>query len=110
MTFNPVDNLGYLIAKAWDVNEKITTTYVKANIDHSVGDVTIKGNFGIQAQHTDPAELVALTLQVGPGVAGEGGANHLPPRRPRPARHQQREHALARNKSQGSHVACNSSE
>ncbi|QYF91849.1 TonB-dependent receptor [Massilia sp. PAMC28688] len=53
MSFNPVDDLGYLISKAWDVNEKITTTYIKANIDHDMGDISIKGNFGIQAQHTD---------------------------------------------------------
>ncbi len=53
MTFNPVDNLNYLIAKAWDVNEKITTTYVKGNIDAELGWATLRGNFGIQAQHTD---------------------------------------------------------
>jgi TonB-dependent receptor len=53
MTFNPVDNLNYLISKAWDVNEKITTTYVKANIESELGWATLRGNFGVQAQHTD---------------------------------------------------------
>jgi iron complex outermembrane recepter protein len=53
MTFNPVDNLNYLISKAWDVNEKITTSYVKGNIDTELGWATLRGNFGIQVQHTD---------------------------------------------------------
>jgi TonB-dependent receptor len=53
MTFNPVDNLNYLIAKGWDVNEKITTTYIKGNIDTELGWATLRGNFGVQAQHTD---------------------------------------------------------
>lgn len=53
MVFAPVDNLNYLIAKAWDVNEKITTAYAKANIDSEIGTVTLRGNFGLQMQRTD---------------------------------------------------------
>ncbi|WP_395401974.1 TonB-dependent receptor [Pseudoduganella sp. UC29_106] len=53
MIFAPVDNRSYLIAKAWDVNEKITTAFVKANIEHDFGSVMMRGNVGVQVQHTD---------------------------------------------------------
>ncbi|WP_028101722.1 TonB-dependent receptor [Pseudoduganella violaceinigra] len=53
MTFAPVDNKNYLISKAWTVNEKITTSFAKANIEHELGDVSLRGNFGVQVQHTD---------------------------------------------------------
>jgi iron complex outermembrane recepter protein len=53
MTFNPVDDLSYLISKAWDVSEKTTTAYAKASIDAQWGATTVRGNFGLQVQHTD---------------------------------------------------------
>ena len=53
MTFAPVDDQSYLIAKAWEVNEKVTTAYAKANIEHDFGAVTMRGNVGVQVQHTD---------------------------------------------------------
>ncbi|HZX76399.1 TonB-dependent receptor [Lysobacter sp.] len=53
MTFEPVDNLSYLIPKAWTVDEKLSTGYVKANIDTEWGSVGVRGNVGIQIQHTD---------------------------------------------------------
>jgi iron complex outermembrane receptor protein len=53
MRFAPSDTRDYLISKGWDVNEKITTSFVKANIDSAIGDVTVRGNFGIQVQRTD---------------------------------------------------------
>ncbi|SHG41304.1 TonB-dependent receptor [Massilia sp. CF038] len=53
MTFAPSDTAGYLVSKAWDVKEKITTAFVKANIDHDFGDISMRGNFGLQMQHTD---------------------------------------------------------
>jgi len=54
MTFNPTDTESYLISKAWQVKEKITTTYVKGNIDTDVSEnVTLRGNFGLQVQRTD---------------------------------------------------------
>ena len=33
MTFNPVEDLDYLIPKAWTVDEQISTAYARANID-----------------------------------------------------------------------------
>ena len=53
MTFNPVENLNYLIPKAWTVNETITTGYVRANIDTNWGSVPVRGNIGLQIQHVD---------------------------------------------------------
>lgn len=53
MRFNPRADLDYLIPKAWDVNEVITSGWVRANIDTSWGDVPVRGNIGIQAQNVD---------------------------------------------------------
>lgn len=54
MSFEPVDDLSYLVSKAWTVNEKITTAWLKANLDSDLGDnVTLRGNIGVQLQHAD---------------------------------------------------------
>ncbi|TDK26251.1 TonB-dependent receptor [Luteimonas aestuarii] len=53
MTFEPVDNLSYLIPKAWQVDEEITTGFVRANIDTQWGAVPVRGNVGVQVQHVD---------------------------------------------------------
>jgi iron complex outermembrane receptor protein len=53
MSFEPVDNLSYLIPKAWTVDEKLSTGFVKANIDTQWGDVGVRGNLGVQIQHAD---------------------------------------------------------
>ncbi|MDI1253706.1 TonB-dependent receptor [Thermomonas sp.] len=53
MTFNPVENLNYLIPKAWTVDEKITTGYLRANIDTDWGSVPVRGNIGFQIQSVD---------------------------------------------------------
>ncbi len=54
MTFNPTDDTAaYLIPKAWSVSEKISTGYVKANIDTNWGSIPVRGNIGLQIQHTD---------------------------------------------------------
>ena len=53
MTFAPNDTEGYLIAKTWEVSEKITTAFAKANIEADLGAVSLRGNVGVQVQHTD---------------------------------------------------------
>ena len=54
MTFEPVDNLSYLIPKAWTVEEKITTAWLRANLDSELSDtVSLRGNIGVQLQRTD---------------------------------------------------------
>ncbi|WP_343728917.1 TonB-dependent receptor [Duganella sp.] len=53
MTFAPSDTAGYLIAKTWEVSEKVTTGFAKANIEAELGDVSLRGNVGVQVQRTD---------------------------------------------------------
>ncbi len=53
MTFNPVEDLDYLIPKAWTVDEQISTAFAKANLDTTWGSVGVRGNFGVQIQHAD---------------------------------------------------------
>ena len=53
MTFNPVENLNYLIPKAWTVDETILTGYLRANIDTEWGSVPVRGNIGLQIQQVD---------------------------------------------------------
>ncbi|MGJ4803884.1 TonB-dependent receptor [Luteimonas sp. SDU82] len=53
MSFIPVDDLSYLIPKAWRVDEEISTAYARANIDTQWGSVPVRGNFGVQVQRVD---------------------------------------------------------
>ncbi|KLD78587.1 TonB-dependent receptor [Xanthomonas hyacinthi] len=53
MTFNPVTDLDYLIPKSWTVQEKITTAWLRANINTDIGEVAVRGNIGVQMQRTD---------------------------------------------------------
>ena len=53
MTFDPVTDLDYLIPKSWTVQEKITTAWLRANINTDIGEVSVRGNIGVQMQHTD---------------------------------------------------------
>jgi iron complex outermembrane receptor protein len=53
MTFAPNEDASYLVSKAWLVDEEITTGYFKANIDAELGSVPVRGNIGVQVQHTD---------------------------------------------------------
>nr|WP_315395108.1 TonB-dependent receptor [uncultured Duganella sp.] len=53
MSFQPTDDLNYLIPKAWTVNEKVTTTFAKANIEAELSPVvSLRGNIGVQMQNT----------------------------------------------------------
>lgn len=53
MSFIPVDNLSYLIPKAWRVDEEIATGYARANLDTQWGSVPVRGNVGVQVQRVD---------------------------------------------------------
>ena len=68
MIFAPTDTLSYLISKGWDVTEKITTSYAKANIDTQVGSASLRGNVGFQIQHTDQSS--AANYYDGTAAAG----------------------------------------
>ncbi len=43
----------YLIPKTWKVSEKIATSYVQANLNQRLGDVTLRGNVGVQVKNVD---------------------------------------------------------
>ncbi|MFC5570334.1 TonB-dependent receptor [Lysobacter yangpyeongensis] len=53
MTFDPNEDAPWLISKAWSVSEKLTTGFVRANIDTDWGSVGVRGNVGVQLQHAD---------------------------------------------------------
>lgn len=74
MTFVPSSTaFAYLIAKSWDVSEKLTTGYLKANIDTQMGSVNVRGNVGIQVQHTDQSSTaVSLTNGSNPQPVTDG--------------------------------------
>ena len=63
MTFNPsATAFPYLVAKSWDVNEKTTTAYLRGNIDTNWGDVSVRGNIGVQIQRVDQSsDAIRLT-------------------------------------------------
>jgi TonB-dependent receptor len=86
MTFNPSETAaGYLISKAWDVTEKITTSFIKANIDSQIGSVPVRGNFGVQVINTDQSSSsryfdnsALVGSQVKPVVDGKTYTDVLP--------------------------------
>ncbi len=57
-----------VLVKSWDVEEKVTVGYVKANIDAAVGSVPVTGNFGFQIVHTDQSSSALGASGTGTGV------------------------------------------
>ncbi|MCI4566811.1 TonB-dependent receptor [Lysobacter sp. CFH 32150] len=53
MTFAPNEDASYLVSKAWTVYEGITTGWLRGNIDTTWGSIPVRGNIGVQVQHTD---------------------------------------------------------
>ncbi|MBO9902531.1 TonB-dependent receptor [Xanthomonas phaseoli pv. dieffenbachiae] len=53
MVFNPSDDASFLVSKAWTVEEKITTAWLRANINTEWGEVGVRGNIGVQLQSAD---------------------------------------------------------
>lgn len=73
MSFKPVDDLDYLITKAWDVKEKISTSFVKANIEAELGTVSVRGNVGVQVQRTEQSSQSRYVDK-----SAAGGAKFIP--------------------------------
>jgi iron complex outermembrane recepter protein len=48
MDFNPTDDQAWLVYKAWDVEEKTTTVFLKGNIDATTFGLPMRGNLGLQ--------------------------------------------------------------
>ncbi len=71
----------YLIGKNWGVQEKVATAYVKAQLDHELsGDVTLKGNLGLQLVRTDQSSSAAIKANgvVTPFTEGKKYTDVLP--------------------------------
>ncbi|XLP36292.1 TonB-dependent receptor [Brevundimonas vesicularis] len=70
-----------VMAGNWEVSEKVTTAYIRANIDHNLGGLPLTGNVGIQAVHTDQESSGFSARQVAPGVSAtlpvSGGTDYL---------------------------------
>ncbi len=64
--------------KNWEINERVGTVYVQANIDTSLGSaVTLKGNIGIQAVNADQSSTGYSTFSGNPvGNKRTDGANY----------------------------------
>jgi iron complex outermembrane recepter protein len=57
----PTTNAGYLVGKTWKVFEKLTTVYVKGDLDQQLTDsVRLRGNIGVQVVHTDQSSTSTL--------------------------------------------------
>jgi iron complex outermembrane recepter protein len=50
----------------WDVTEKLTTPYVKFDVDTHLGSKALTGNIGVQAQHADQSANINFVLGVNP--------------------------------------------
>jgi TonB-dependent receptor len=50
----PTTDAGYLVGKTWEVFEKLTTLYIKGDLDQNLGSaIHLRGNVGVQVVHTD---------------------------------------------------------
>jgi iron complex outermembrane receptor protein len=54
------------VANTWDVNEKLTTAYVKLGVDTEVGSLPLRGNFGVQAVQADQMSKLRRTSAIVP--------------------------------------------
>ena len=70
-----------VLAGNWSVVEKVSTAYVKANIDHDLAGMPLTGNVGMQFVYTDQSSDGFSARQVSQGVsesiAVSGGAEYL---------------------------------
>ena len=77
MTFEPsATAFPYLVAKAWDVNEETTTAYLRGNINTDWGNVTVRGNAGVQLQRVDQSSDAIRTLGRQRSAAHPSGQDH----------------------------------
>ena len=65
----------------WEVTEKVSTAYVRANIDHELFGLPLTGNVGMQFVYTDQQGQGFEAQQISQGVAAvaelTGGAEYL---------------------------------
>jgi len=51
----------YDVTNAWTVNEKLTTVFIKFDIDTELGSLPLRGNIGVQSLTTDQSALLGFT-------------------------------------------------
>jgi iron complex outermembrane recepter protein len=51
----------YDVTNAWTVSEKLTTVFVKVNIDTQIGEFPLRGNIGVQSLTADQSALLGFT-------------------------------------------------
>ncbi|HEU5136211.1 MAG TPA: TonB-dependent receptor [Steroidobacteraceae bacterium] len=51
----------YDVTNAWTVNEKLTTVFVKFDIDTQIGELPLRGNIGVQSLTADQSALLGFT-------------------------------------------------
>ena len=71
----------YLIGKNWNVQEKVTTAFVRGSLDHELtSNVTLRGNVGVQLVNTDQESTATQKLQgvVVPFTDGKDYTDVLP--------------------------------
>lgn len=65
----------------WEVSEKVTTSYIRANIDHNLFGMPLTGNVGMQAVYTEQSSDGFSARQLATGgsesVAVSGGVDYL---------------------------------
>ncbi|QIR14701.1 TonB-dependent receptor [Shewanella aestuarii] len=73
------------ITNSWQVEEQVTTFFVKADLDTEVGDIPLTGNFGVQVVDTDQSskgtavsKLDDGTIELTPRTAGDSYVEWLP--------------------------------
>ncbi len=68
---------GDIANKNWEINERLTTLFVQANIDTDWGSVPVRGNVGIQAVDTEQESSGFATYDGNPiGDPIDGGADY----------------------------------
>ncbi len=71
-----------LVGKTWDVTEKLSTAYIKGNLNHELSSsVTLRGNIGVQVIHTQQSSSSeywnsALNGGAGGAAPASGGASY----------------------------------
>ena len=70
---------GDVTTKSWEVNEKVTTGFVRATIDSQVGAAALSGNFGVQLVKTkQDSSALAAGVAVVPVTGSDSYNNVLP--------------------------------
>jgi iron complex outermembrane receptor protein len=70
---------GDVTTKSWEVNEQVTTGFVRATIDTEVGPAALTGNFGVQLVKTkQDSSALAAGVGVVPVKGGDSYSNVLP--------------------------------